>query len=669
MGDFKVKYDVNQYNYAGWDIIPDVDKYLAHDEIINADEFTKGNIDLCVWKRQPIPAKAENEKEFIEREVSRCMRTGVFIAVKDTVFWIPPNYYQFLQYGVAGGGPPQFRLKALKKRYFKIHVRNSEYDIGTYIIKNRQDGETTEGMSDALWESASYNMDIGTIAMQSKTQQTVIMSCWRTLLMQWNVYPMWFKNAVYSDYSSGNNNAEKMKFMQAAMEGVAPRDVLLLHAPSVYNALDSLNNVRRCILDEVNKWKEASFFSTFQNYSKFIAPGNTRKGIFDIFSSPADEEGKWNEEAYEFWKGSDPNELTKFGTTKTRVKRYYSDPLEGVEGFYDKWGDADPQIIKDWIDETRANTPKDKLMGEVRAYPLNEEEMFGSTDVVSQWSNTEGIRQRKIYLLKRKYKDEITKEPTVLYGNLDWIGGAVDLSDVEFRAADVEDFDVDIARWCLSEVEQPRPPLQNAKEPPRIICDCLGVDPIGRRHVKINSRKSSAGMVNWRFLNLLEPNKVNYPNLIYLNRPDNEHIFYEDVIKTMIYKRARVQYENITHGMGEYIEDRGYHAWLLPSRGEGEGSKLTGDAPEGRGGFLDEGITLLNAALNRPIREGEPYPLQLHWFYRLLEDYTKFNRKNTKDFDLSMATFQALIGVIKMTYMRPQEKSELNDAVFDFLFT
>lgn len=660
MSSFKIGFNIEDYQ----DILPNPTEYLKHDVIINNKEWNDGNLDECIWRRPADAIDKYPSKAVKAREIVRILKTGVWIMIKDQPIWIPPNYYFFLTYFNAGGMPPQFRLKRLKHVYFKIGVRNNPRALGTYTVKNRQDGETTIAMSDSLWEVMDGNMDFGQIGIQSKTRDTVVRSCWRNLIMGWNGIPQWLKGELFSDFTSGERVAEAMKFMRQHTPMQDARDILISFGASTHNAFDSYNNMRRCVLDEVNKWLECSFYQTYLNYEKFIAAGSSRKGLFDIFSSPADTNGKHNDEAYQFWKDSNPNELED-GTTKSRCFRYYSNPLDGAEGMYDKFGDADPDEILAWIKRKRKNTPKEHLMSEVRAYPLNESEMFEATDSgYGVLDNEEGIKARRIYLIGRRFKDN-TQEPIKVYGNLERVDGFVD-GDVQFRMADVDHFDVDRARFCFSYIPQDKEPLQTVFKPPEYVENCLGVDPYARRHTK-EKKRSNGAMVNRKFRDIYETGINKCPTMIYCNRPQSEIIFYEDVIKAAIFNRARIQYENITAGLGEYIEDRGYFDWLLPTKGQREGSKLTGDSPSGKGGFFEEGLGLLNAATNLPILATDPYHLELHWFDELLEDYLKLNPKDTHEQDLTMADIQALVGIAKLLHQEKRLPSEITGRLLSYL--
>lgn len=670
MGSFKIDFDIDRYGKNGSGILPNISDYLKHDFVINADHFDKGNVDHCVWKRY-VPSKKEAESPIYKsRELMRVVKTGAWIFIKDELVWLPPSYYFGLQYGGTGGEDMEFRLKRLKIKYFKLEARKNPGCKGTFVVKNRQDGETTDSMIDSLWECADgADMYVGQIGLQSKTRADAINPCWATVQQIWQGLDPWVKDALYSDFVSGDNIAEKLLFMRSAQGDIRARHIRFQFYPAVYNAMDGKNNMKKCILDEVLKWVECNFMDALINYSKFIMPGFERRGMFDIFSSPADKDCQSYRDGYELWKLSDTNKIDPAtGTTQSRIHRYYSNPLEGIQGAYDKWGDADPQQIYDHIMRERKAVSKDKLLGEIRGYPLDEAEMWGSVEGSSVWSNNEGIKARKIYIIGRRFKDDKTQEPCRIYGNLEHEGGYVD-ADVQFRASDLDRFDLKEARFCFSYLPQNKEPLKDIRVPPKYIENCLGVDPFNHRYpAKHVGRQSNGAMVNRKFRDLHETGIINVPTMIYCCRPQHQDTFHQDVIRAAIFNRALIQYENRNDKLENYAEDNGFSKWLLPTIGAPESSKRKGDAPSGKGKFLDEGMALLDAATNTPATSGEIYRLLYYWFPELLDDYLKFNPLDTHENDLTMADIQSLIGCVKIMYRKMHQPSEVNDAVFDYLF-
>lgn len=659
---FKIKFNILDYA----DILPPPPERL--EDIINYDKPSHE----CVWVKQKPPAFISEEHK--EREVTRVMRTGVWIYINKQLLWIPPMYYFFLQYIPVAGDDAEFRLKRLKHVYFKIRVRKNVRAIGTFTVKNRQDGETTFAVAEALWEVAEGNMDFGAVAMQSKTRQTVVDSCWRTFVASYKGIPRWLKDILYKDIYKEDKLAEKMKFSRDANEetGEVSRDILVMFGSSTHNAFDSMNNMRRCILDEWLKWEECSPYDTFLNYEKFIAPGLSRKGLFDIFSSPQDKKTKYSQEVLEFWKGSNPDELTEHGTTKTRVFRYYSDPREGVEMMYDKYGDADADEILAWIKSRRASFPKDKVLGEIRAYPLNEEEMFGSFDGGQGWSNSQGIKDRIVYLTGLRFKPD--GSPVNIYGNLEWVGGRVD-GEVEFRPTDHTDFDLQHARFCFAFLPQNREPLRyfnDIPQPPKYIENCIGFDPFNLHfRTKDVNRGSNAAMVNRQFADVKGTGVKNVPTGIYCCRPQNIEIAFEDALKFAVFVRGLIQVESKSDKFAVYAMERGYEDWLLGEIGSKDPLRK-GDGPGGgRNRFLTEGMLLIDANTNlpNPLKDDEPYWLENHWFIPLLSDYLEFNPLDTHANDLSMADIQALVGGVKIMHKKVRQHSDISKAALDFVLS
>lgn len=667
---FKCGFDIADYKH----ILPDIP--TDYSLVINADKDIKDQY----WTRAEFPRIIT--PDFLYQEAVR-LKQGVWILIKGMPIWIPPNFYQFLQYGNCGGDDPQFRLKRLMNVYKKIEVRKNPRFIGTYTIKNRQDGETTFAMSDNLWEVQSGELTNGMIGIQSKTREDAENPCWFAQQGHWLSYPQFFKDTFYPHFTSGNNIAEKMEFKQEPDKD-NPNDkgklVVIKYGPAKFNAFDGKNNMRRCVLDEINKWIECSFNDTFINYKKFMMPGKIRKGLFDIFSSPSDKNGRNNDEAYQFWQDSDPDDIqANTGSTKSRVYRIYSNPLHGIEGFYDIYGDADPQEVYDHIMNERQNANKDKLMAEIRGYPLpiigtnepNEEELFGATDTSNIWINLGGIREQKKACVKHK-------KEWVVYGNLEWPNNVVDSGEPVFRQADKDYFDEYDARFCLSETQAPKIDLLDLKEPPKYVEECLGIDPFNLRYKTKNLITGSLGAaISWKFRDLLQTGLVNYPTLAYLSRPTHENVFFEDMIKAALFRRGMIQYENSSDKMENYVEDRGYEKWMIPSLNakpvevNGEFKIRKGDAPSGKGAtaFMNEGIGLINGVTNVPILPTDPYYLKHFKFEEVLDDVENFNKTNTQQNHFTMSLIQALLGSTKLMFQKRKKKSTVNDQMIQHMMS
>lgn len=664
MQAFHVKINLEDFK----DILPPIpDDYS---EIINSEI---DNIYDQHWKLPDFPDIITFD--FLQTEIHR-IKHGVWILIKGVLLWIPGNYYFFLVYGNANGDAPQFRLKRLKNVYKKIRTRKNPRFVGTFNIKNRQDGDTTMGMSDILWEIPSGELRNGMAAIQSKTRADAQNPCWFNLKMQWMGYPHFIKDELYGHFTSGNNIEEKLTFSEPA-DPNNPLDkgknVIITYGPSTHNAFDGKNNVRKIFLDEIIKWVEANFYLTFTNYMKFMMPGKIRKGLFDIVSSPADTNGLHNDRAQKFWKDSDPNDIQKeTGSTKSRVMRLYSNPLEGIEGYYDIYGDADPQEIYEHIMRERRTKPKELMMAEVRGYPLpiinsdepNEDELFGSFDIASIWINKTGLAEQRQKLAH-------VKATNVVYGNIEWPNLVQDSGEPVFRIADTMDFDDETARFCMSHEPKNKIELSDFRICPHtsMIQECLGSDPFNLRYETKNKIAGSLGAaICWKFRDFSDPeNNLQYPTLSYLARPWHQSIFMEDMILACIYMRAMINYENKSTDLEKHFEDRKYISWMLVDEDARaietpDGVKVKRGAPPD----LNAGINFINGVTNRPLTPEEKYLLEYFKHLEVLDDVLQFDKANTEKSHLTMAWMQALKGRNKLLFKKQRKKSSVNNNILAY---
>lgn len=664
MGDskiFKCGFDIRDYR----DILPDYTEYRKNDFTINAEAHTKGNIDHCIWQKYKPQEGETSSPQFREREVRRMLKTGVYAWISEEIVWIPPPLYTQLQYTHINGEPPEFRLKRLMNCYFRIRARNNPNCKGSFIVKNRQDGETTYSMCEAFWQT--FDMEDGQITINSKTREDAQNPCWKTMQSIYMGIPSWVFETFFGDcITNGRNIAETIKFLRFAddSKNITAKNVQLAYYPTVYNSLDGKNSVRKAVGDEILKWLGCNFGDWFNNASKFIMPGFKRAGMFDLFSSPPEKDSQSYRDGYELWLNSDPKDRDETGTTKSRIERYHSNPLHGIEGAYDKFGDADPQRIYDHIMSERKRQPKSKLLEEIRGFPLNEEEIWGSMETSDFWDNQKGIEQRKIYLLGTRFKNEETKEPIAVYGNLEWKDGVKD-SIVEFRQSEKEDFDLGDARFSFSFMPQNREVLHDIFTPPIYVENVIGIDSVDKRYP--GKKHSNVAMVNYKFRDLYGTGIVKCPTMLYSNRPSPVEIAFEDAIKAMVFNRAMVQVESLNLNIVNWMEDRGYMKWVLSKRGETRDSLKKGDAPSGKSAFIDEIVGLINAITNIPLNPEDTYHLLNFWHKELLDDISVFNKKDTHANDISMGFGQALLGATKLLHEKKRKPSELNTGVLDYL--
>ena len=638
---FQINFDIEKYKHL-W-----IDKPEDR-EIINIDKKKED----CVWSKQVPAYRDMGSLELLQKRLKR----GAYIIIKDELLWLPPSYYHFLEFGIAGNKPPEFRLKELKNDYFKHWVRANKFAIGTLDGKNRQDGRTTREMSNCLFEAQEGNNTHGNLNIQSKTNRDAIVPCWNTLKSHWLNYPDWYRELMYSDFDGGNNIETKLTFARKekviighdGTQKILPsRNLLIMYFPAVYNAQDGNNNVLYSYGDEFFKWASCSPSKFLINNEKFIRVGAGRKGLFSLFSSPADVNHKFVDEGKRIWQDSNPEELDEYGTTKSGLFAYHSNPLDGIGEFYDKYGDADPNAVYEFIMSARAKKHKDDLMAEIRANPMNEEEMFGSQDGRSIFENHDGIVEREKFLSTTIYKNEITKEPIGMWGNLEWENGVFD-TNLIFRPNDKNEEDVRTGRFFKSEDPDFVLPLIDIKKPPIYVGSSLGIDPVNLLLQAKNGRGSDWGACVYKFRELNNPDFIPRITVTYCSRHSDIDVICEDMIKLCVYTRSMIHYERTSDYIEKYMTERGYAKWII-NRKDVRG-KVGGDMPRGKSGgqFMTTVLDMVNVLTNKAT-EGRSSRLEHFWHIKMIRQIIDLDINDTEKSDLFMAFAQALIGVLFMS--------------------
>lgn len=658
---FKIDFKVENYHY----LFPEQPE--DKNEIINYDiEDTYEHI----WRRQ-IPPNGKVNIVWLDLEIKR-IRQGAWILIKGVLLWLPPQYYFFLQYALVknedGGRYAQFRLKKLKQYYFKEDARRNKNCIGTITIKNRRDGESVSVMSDILWEmqgGAGGLHRSGQIGIQSKTSEDAYDPCYRYLIGNYQALPDFIKKIFYSDVVNPKHIDNRLRFESSGEDG---RNVYASYFGSTDTAMDG-REMLLCVLDEIAKWEQNSLLNTFSVYKKFILEGTIRKGMFVMFSSPSETNGRCNQECHELWQLSDVNDLQENGTTKSRLHRWFSNCLEGISGEFDRYGDADPKAIYKKIMADRANVPKTQLLNEIRGYPLNESEAFASGDGGMEWDNMAGLRERLTVVENTIYKNEDTLEPTVMYGNLEWKGGVID-SEVVFRPnPDGNFFCIHKGRFCFSELPNWDKPLDNLFKPPQYIDSCLGLDPFHLgKGTKLN-KGSNAGACAYKFREAGNLDFAPRPTCTYNCRPLHIHILFEDMLKLSLFTRSPLDYEKSSDEIERYYEDRGYILWVLNRKNGKYASRADIQRGKGGGAFLTEMLGVINIITNKPIDPSEPYNLDHYWFAELIRQIIDFDRMNTTVSDLFMGYARAVLGAMKIMSVKQRNISNEAKAMMDYLMS
>lgn len=617
------------------------------------------------WRKIPIPREFSSksaEVEYWEKEFDYCFISGRWMVNKGELVWLPPKYYSLLQHWRIRGKKMgvEFRLKRLRHALFRHMIKCTPSYIGSFTIKNRRDGETISAMSDMVNEALIS--DAGIFGIQSKTGDDARDVCWSHLMYGFRgLHPRFKMHPDGSPIWQGTTDPKKQLIFAPQSKIITGRTtvfdlydeedqfVQIYYRPTVSNAFDG-REMAEIVLDEFCKWEEDSPFQAYQTYIDCVLQGKDRRGLFNIFSSPAEKNTKANAESFELWKMSDPNEIDpETGVTKSRLLQWFSDPLEGIESFYDKYGGANSDEIHAYLMNRRKNLPEDKVLSEIRRYPLNIREAFQSYENTAAWTNKKAMEKRMVYLQSTFQKDN--QEPKSLVCALSWKDGIPDTTPI-LQIAGPGTEPTETHRFVFARTpNQPGSVINNpTKKPPKIIQSVIGIDPYDYRRPR-GQKKSNGGGTQYRFLEFDGPKGF---DSFYLGRPRPE-IMYEDMILWAVYTSSLAQVEAKNQGVIDHFEDRGYFGWLLPSDLDGD-SDIKGNSPSGNSRFLDEMISIFDGLVTEEFLED-------HWLELILSDSLLFDRDNTHPYDLTMSALQSVFGAYKIIKKGNRRKPPSEDFI------
>jgi hypothetical protein len=668
---FKCNFNIDDYK----DILPP----LPSDEtkILNIDK----PIEEQYWRRIEEPRNSNGEititPEFVLEEFTR-IRQGIWMLNKGVPIWIPGDYYSFLQHWNATGKPPEFRLKRLKSSYHDYVVKKDPNYLGDITFKNRKDGETLYKMCNSFMYPLESGMTHGGIGIQSMDLETIQLSCWA--VMKSGVGGL---NQYFKDYFLKPLGLVSDKEIQTCIRFERQKDPNIINDYGVgiridyksnkETSYDSASDLRLLNLDEFAKWFDISIEKTLGVYTPIMYPGFERKGLIKMFSSPATTNGRHLDEAKKIWDLSNPNIINpETGTTFSRLKRNYSNPIDGIESSYDKYGDVDPDKIYKFVHSLRNGKTGNDLMAAVRAYPMpikgsvepNEDELFGATDNsgISVFMNTDGLKNRLSYVKENK-------NTLVQYGDLVYPKNIPRSGRPIFIPSDKMEFNDIDSKFCIAFPDLPRKIITDIYNPPQSLDKSIGFDPFSGINKNFDaSKESKAVALTYMFNDVYNAGISDVITSCYSARPIHKDLASEDLLKLAWYEGALIQIESSDFGVTEeYFRKTGLENWLLDSYND----KLIktiygwvrrkGDAPTGAGAkdYMGNGVKVINGIISASFNEQLNDSLDVLKNFNIeevLDCLLTFDINNTQKSHYTMALIATLIGRNKMMMMQPQKK-------------
>jgi hypothetical protein len=529
-------------------------------------------------------------------------------------------HYFYMCYWSIDIGLPKYREPDRRYFYFLQFCIEDPECFGMVEISKRRQGKTFRG-GVFLYEHASRTKNSRS-GVQSKTGNDAKEVFRKAIVQPFKKLPDFFV-PVY-DQSKGLTPTSELRFFQTTVKGkkaATIKDDDELESMVDWKTSEAISydgqKLQRYLGDEVGKTTEINVWERYlvTRYCHLDDEGNIiGKSLLTTTVEDLDQGG----EAFKkIWDNSDHTNK-KGKRTASGLYRYFC-PADHTR-YYDKYGFADREKALNEILEERKLLSNDSraLSAVIRKEPLSWEEAF-RIDGDKCLFDAMKLNER---LDRLQWKDNLSTR-----GNFVWVDGERD-TKVDFEPSKN-------GKWLVAKLfSDPQDSNKIAKRGdlfyPNNPDFVMGVDPVDHNQTQDGRRSNGAGIVLQKHNAARENDIYNYAFVaLYVHRPDNVAVFYEDMIKMCVYYGCGVLYENNKVGMLHYFNDRGYGNFLiwLPER-------------------TQPGVAASPKTHQHIAELTESYISGHHdrvYFKELIKDWLEFDLSSTTKFDAAMAAGYALI--------------------------
>ncbi|MFJ1492150.1 hypothetical protein [Capnocytophaga canis] len=540
--------------------------------IINHDKKKKDQ----KWERTTLPKGLREENQFAYEsyilEEYRRREQGVFVYINGEPEYFSGAFYFFLQWFSIGRSYPDFRYTQRDLMLFWEACVADPRSYGILYVKNRRLGWSTLQQSESINRGTNYRD--GLIGIISKTG-TDAKSHFRKIVQGFRRIPFFFK-----PQTDGTDNPKtELSFTKPAKrithktkadyQDDQALDTYIRWYNTDLNSMDSERIAPIMIIDEPGKFPKQVPFSEYWSVAKECLVEGLEivgKAMVGSTINPPDKGGR---EFEVVWKDSDINKRNANNQTSSGLYRIFIPAEYNLRGFFDQYGypildDPEKPIInnenktiyigaKTYLNnkEDSLRDDPDKLASQKRKYPRTITDAFRS-------NNTQcAFNSQKLYEQLDWIKQEM---PDTIYqtGDLIWEDGIQD-GKVRFVQNPKGRFKIawhpphDIAnRYAVS---------SHGKKPVNEHLGAFGCDPYNRG--KTADGRGSQGAIH----GLTKANMEGVPSyfffLEYLARPEKVEVFYEDLIKVMVYYSMPAAIEQSNDELLRLLKSRGYRSFVL----------------------------------------------------------------------------------------------------------
>lgn len=621
------------------------------------------------WNRIKLPEDFDWEKpedeytpeeiKFVEEDFNRRLN-GLWLYINGVATYITGVHYYYLQWCKLDIGYPDYRDRDRRFFTFWEACVVDPYCLGMIMVKHRREGATYKAAAIVLeYITRTKKVNGGLL---SKTGADAKEFFYKVVQM-FRDLPKFYQPMI-----AGTDNPKTViefnkpgERITKSIQKVQKSEALsskIEWKNTAENSFDSYK-LARFVCDEGGKWEEADVSKNWKVVRPTLSDRVLGKAFFPSTVNEMTQKG--GEKFKLIWDGSDPNNRTANNRTIEGLYRYFTPAYDGLEYenevFIDEFGNSvieDPkkpvmgihgQLITMGAKTFLANIRKSlehntrALAEHKRQFPWDVEEAFRVEATGSSFDVERLYNQREW--------NDLYAGKILTRGNFVWRSGFG--SDVTFIPSKT-------GRWLVAWI--PNVENQNKKifrdgriYPGNIDMTVSGADPYDHSVTTDSRRSNGASYV----FNLYNP-AIDHSNAFvaeYINRPDTVFLFYEDILKQVIFYGCQVLAENnrvglinwfIEHGYGSYLMNRPEVTHTSTSRTQRTpGVPTSGDAIRESLVSVLEAYVVTNCGVNFETgKQGNLY------FNTLIDDLLKFDANAWTKYDASVAAGLTLLATKKL---------------------
>lgn len=401
------------------------------------------------------------------------------------------------------------------------------------------------------------------------------------------------------------------------------------------------------ISDECGKVERASIYKRHGMVKPCMTVGKRIIGKM-MYTTTVEDIGdadKYDEGNFErLWDESNQNKKdSKTGQTISGLYRYFLPADHALE--YDEYGYPKVEENRIFLENQREVYSGNSVekASYIRRYPLVIEEAF--------WTpGDEGIYDQIAVQNARDNLKAVNKEDLLIYGNLVWKNGirgsGVDFIETKHgRFAFHKDFN--IKNECL--IQNTDIDWTGDYIPRRAKERIIGVDPFD--HKEISKGYTGSKAAAYLYIKYMPRNPLSETFVAqYLMRPEDIDEFHEDIAKLAFATGAEVLIENQKQALIKFLGDSKFKQFLVSFDGNTTGVPAS---RKNKTAAADATAIYIRDSIEKVV------------FNELLDDWSRFNLKNSTKFDAAMAAGWALLGSFSERTMSMTNTEEKKQAIYD----